>query len=89
MTLLCMMVNMKRAAGGVGLHQAADIDVALGDDAVERRDDALIGLLLAEHLQLRLLRRDVGLRDADRGFAARLQRLHVDRRPAAGSPSPA
>ena len=29
-----------------GLHEAADVDVALGDDAVERRDHALIGLLL-------------------------------------------
>ena len=62
------------AAGGIGLHQAADIDVALGDDAVERSDHALIGLLLTQHLQLRLLRRDVRLRDGDRGLP-RLQGL--------------
>ena len=34
------------AARRIGLHQAADVDVALGDDALERGDDALIGLLL-------------------------------------------
>ena len=52
------------AGGRIGLHQAADVDVALGDDAVERRDDALIGLLLVQHVELRLLGDDVGLRDA-------------------------
>ena len=34
----------RHAAGGVGLHQAAVVDVALGDDAVERRHHPLIGL---------------------------------------------
>ena len=38
----------------VGLHQAADVDVALRDDAVERRHDLLIDLLLVEHAELRL-----------------------------------
>ena len=51
------------ACGRVGLHQAADIDIALGDDAVEWRHDALIYLLLMQHLQLGLLGRDVGLGD--------------------------
>ena len=54
------------AAGRVRLHQAADIDVALGDDAVERRHHALIVLLLVQHLQLRLLLLDVRLRDRHR-----------------------
>src|ERR1700720_3013575 len=48
----------KGAARRVGLDQAADIDVALGDDTVERGDDPLIGLLLLEHLDLGLLRLD-------------------------------
>ena len=48
------------AAGRIGLHQAADVDVALGDDAVERRHDALIDLLLVQDLELRLLGDDVG-----------------------------
>ena len=34
----------ERAAGRIGLHEATDVDVALGDDAVERSDDALIML---------------------------------------------
>ena len=48
------------AAGGVGLHQAADVDIALGDDAVERRDarsDSPSAWL--QHPDLRLLRRDI------------------------------
>ena len=67
----------ERAAHRIGLHEAADVDVALGDDAVERGDDALIGLLLVEHLELGLLRRHVGLRNADRGLP-RLEGLDVD-----------
>ncbi len=58
----------ERAAGRIGLHQRADVDIALGDDAVERGDDALIGLLLPEHLEQRLLRRHIGLRNVDRGL---------------------
>jgi hypothetical protein len=42
------------------LDQAADIDVALGDDTVERGDDPLIDLLLPEHLDLGLLRLNGG-----------------------------
>jgi hypothetical protein len=49
---------------GVGLDQAAYVDIALGNDAVKWSDYTLIGLLLAQDLQLTLLRRDVGLRDA-------------------------
>ena len=59
----------ERAACRIGLHQAADVDVALGDDAVERGDDALVGLLLIEHLEQGLLRRHVALRNADRGLS--------------------
>ena len=59
----------ERAAGRIGLHQAADVDIALSDDAVERGNNALIGLLLIEHLKQGLLRRHIGLRDADRGIA--------------------
>jgi hypothetical protein len=40
----------KGAARRIGLDQAADIDVALGDDTVERGDDPLISLLLLERL---------------------------------------
>lgn len=64
------------SARGIGLDEAADVDVAPGNDAVERRDHALIVLLLAQYLPLRLLRRDVGLGDAKGGFL-RLERLHV------------
>ena len=54
------------AAGRVGLHQAAVVDVALGDDAVERRHHALIGLLLVEHPELGLLGGDIRLGHRDR-----------------------
>ena len=66
------------AVDRVGLDQAADVDVALGDDAVERRHHALVGLLLLQHLQLRLLGHDIGLGDAHRGVVGP-QGLHVDR----------
>ena len=65
------------AAGRIGLNQAADIDVALRDDAVERSDDLLIGLLLSEHAQLLLLGIHVGLRNADRCLLG-LECLGVD-----------
>ena len=58
----------RHAAGGVGLHQAAVVDVALGDDAVERRHHALIGLVLEQHLELGLLGADVRLGDRDGGL---------------------
>ena len=74
----CWIVNMESAAYRIGLHQAAHIDIALGDHSVERRDDLLIGFLLLEHQELRLLRRHVALSDADRRFL-RSQRLHVHR----------
>ena len=61
--------EQERAARGICLDQAADVDVALGDDAVERRDHALIGFLLVQDPQLRLLCRDIRLRDGDRGLA--------------------
>jgi hypothetical protein len=61
----------KSAARRVRLDQAADIDVALGDDPVERRNDPLIGLLLLEHLDLGLLRLD--------GGGARIGRLRLRR----------
>jgi hypothetical protein len=41
---------------GVRLHEAADVDVTLGDDAVEGRHYALIDLVLIEHAQLGGLR---------------------------------
>ena len=53
-------------AGGVRLHETADVDVTLGDDAVEGRYHALIGLLLVEDLPLGGLRLDISLRDSDR-----------------------
>jgi hypothetical protein len=43
------------AARRVGLDQGADVDVPSGHDAIERGDDLLIGLLLAQNEQLRLL----------------------------------
>ncbi len=57
---------MKVPLVAIGLHQAADIDVALGDHAVERRHYALIVLLLVQHLKLRFLLLDVGLSHRDR-----------------------
>ena len=59
---------MAAAAGGVGLDQAAIVDVALGDDAVERRHHALIGLVLEQHLELGLLGADVRLGHRDGGL---------------------
>ena len=61
-------MHHRKHHGGTGLHQTAIIDVALCDHAVERRDDPLIGLLLAEHLDLRLLGDNIGLGDAHRGL---------------------
>src|SRR5207245_1570211 len=67
----------ERAADRIGLHQAAHVDVALGNDAVERGDDALVSLLLIEHEELRLLRLYVRLRDGERCLL-RLEGLYVD-----------
>ena len=67
----------ERAARCVGLHQGADIDVALGYDAVEGRHDLLIDLFLLEHLELGFLRLDTLLRNAD-GRCQRLEILLVD-----------
>ena len=50
----------RRAATGVRLDQAADVDIALRHDAIERRHHLLIDLLLAQHHELRLLRLDGG-----------------------------
>src|SRR3954453_8380379 len=36
------------AAGGGGLHERTDVDIALRDHAIKRSHDALIGLLLGE-----------------------------------------
>src|SRR4029077_8703867 len=57
--------KQERAARRVRLYQTADIDVALGDDAVKRGDHALVGLLLVQHAQLRVLRGDIRLSDRD------------------------
>ena len=51
-------------------HQAAVVDVALGDDAVERRHDALVGLLLLEYANLGFLGRNIRLSHSHRGLAA-------------------
>ncbi len=64
------------AAGRVCRHQGADIDIALGNNAIERRGDALIGLLLLQHQQLRFLRDDVGMSDRN-GGDPRFQRQPV------------
>ena len=48
------------------LHEASCIDVPLGDDTVERRDHALVGLLLTKHADQGLLSRDVCLSYSDR-----------------------
>ncbi len=59
------------------MHQVPHVDIALGDDTIERGDDALIGLLLIKHLQLRLLRHHVGLGNAECGLP-RMKREPVD-----------
>jgi hypothetical protein len=61
-------VHQGEHEGAAGLHKAADVDGALGGDAVERRDHALIGLLLGKNPDQALLCRDVRLGDADRGI---------------------
>jgi hypothetical protein len=58
--------EQKGAGRRVGLDEAADINIGLGNDAVERSDDALIDLLLLQHLDLRLLRLDPSLPRLDR-----------------------
>ena len=50
------------ACVGVGLHQAAHIDVALSDVTVKRSNHGLIDLLLVQNLDLGLLRLDVRFR---------------------------
>jgi hypothetical protein len=49
------------AAGRLGRDQAAAIDVALRDHAIERSDDLLIALLLIVIIQLLLHRREIAL----------------------------
>jgi hypothetical protein len=46
------------ADGGITLHQSADINVALGDDAIERRDHRGIVAVLAGRVDLILLSGD-------------------------------
>src|SRR3954452_12151706 len=53
------------AADRVGLHERTDVYIALGDHAIKRRHDTLIGLLLGEDLDLRPLRRRIGFRHTD------------------------
>ena len=66
------------AACRIPLDEAADVDIPFGNHAIERRDDRRIIPLLTEHLELILLRRHIGLRDANGGLA-RLDRIDVDR----------
>src|SRR6202022_3226947 len=54
-------------AGCVCLYQAAHIDVALRDDAIERSEYPLVGFLLIQHSHLRLLRFDVSAGTPARG----------------------
>src|SRR6202043_2425250 len=51
-----------------GRYQAAIVDIALGDYAVERRYDTLVGLLLPEDSYLGFLGGDVRLGHADRSL---------------------
>jgi hypothetical protein len=51
-----------------GLHQTADIDIALGDYAVERSDHRGIVSILIELLYQVLLRRDVVFRGGNGGL---------------------
>ena len=61
-------VHQREHEGRSGLHQAAVVDVALGDHAVERRDDALVGLLLLEYPNLGFLGGNIRLGHAHRGL---------------------
>jgi len=61
-TLLCMMVNMNVPVCRIGVHQVSHVDIALGDDAFRmglRRADRPFADI--KHVQLRLLRRHIGL----------------------------
>ena len=58
-----MTVNMNVPFVASACTSEPDVDVALRDNAIERRDDCLIVLLLVEDPELRFLRCDVGLRD--------------------------
>ena len=66
--VLLLNLEHEGAARRVALHQTADIDVALGDEAIERRDDQGVVAVLTELLDQVLLRRDVLLRGGDRGL---------------------
>jgi hypothetical protein len=65
--------EQERAGRQIALHQRAHVHVALGDHAVERGNHLLIGLLLAQNLELGLLGHDIGLRHGE----VRFQRLDV------------
>ncbi len=65
------------AARRVTLHQTPDIDVSLGDDAVERRDHRGILAVLTELLDLILLRGDIVCRAVNRRIAG-FEGLQVD-----------
>jgi hypothetical protein len=69
-----MISNMNVAGIGVALHQRADIDIALGDNPVERCHDQGIGPVQPQHPEQAFLRRDICLRDAD-GGRSNLNRL--------------
>ena len=75
--MLCWIVNRKVLLTASACTRLPTSILRWGSP-VERRDDLLIGFLLLEHQELRLLRRHVALSDADRRFL-RSQRLHVHR----------
>src|SRR5208282_6739584 len=53
---------------GAGLHEAANINASLGDDAVERGYDALVSLILIEYPDKILLSRNIRLSNRDCGL---------------------
>jgi hypothetical protein len=70
----------------IGLHQAAHVDIALGDGAVERGNHALVVLLLLENLELGLLGREILLCDTHSRLL-RLKRLLIDATLLLGDPA--
>ena len=59
-------MHQREHEGRSGRHQAAIVDVALCDHAVEWRYDALVGLLLLEDSNLGFLGGNIGLSHSDR-----------------------
>ena len=79
-------LERETAARGIALHEAADIDVSLGNDAVEWCHDRGVVPVLMQLLDQVRVRRDVVLRSGDRGILG-VEVLEIDSALLAGYPA--